>query len=107
MQSRTLARNQSAIGFSTTGDGQPNNPPTAKITDGGWTTCNLQVSIVGTSASVSVFGRGSPSVPFALLAVVNASGLSSIPLLPELYSQVTAIVGAVVNVAINYPISGA
>lgn len=107
MQSRILAANQSAIGFSSSGDGQAANPPTVKINDGGAPTCNLQVSIVGTSASVQVFGRASPQLPFiALGAPVTASGVSSIPLMAEMYAQTTAIVAAVVNAAIAYPIAG-
>ena len=104
MQSKTLAANQSAVGFSVTGDGSVNNPPPAKIADSGWPQGNLQVSIVGASASVSVFGRASPSLPWALVtAAITANGVTSVPVLAEMYSQVTAISAAVVNVALSYP----
>jgi hypothetical protein len=109
MQSRTLATNQAAIGFSTTGDGGPGNPATAKVSDCGYPTGNLQISAVGGSTfSVSIFGRANPGMPFIQLsAAITAAGVSSITLLPEMYSQVTAnATGAVINVAIAYPIAG-
>jgi hypothetical protein len=108
MQSRTLATNQAAIGFSTTGDGGPGNPATAKVSDSGWTTGNVQVSAVGGSTfSVSIFGRNNPGMPFIQLASITAAGVSSCLVLPEMYSQVTAnATGAVINVAIAYPIAG-
>lgn len=107
MQSRPLIRAQSATGFSVTGDGAAANPPTLKINDAGAPTGNLQVSIVGTSATVSIFGRGNPSMPWIkLIADVTASAVTPIPLLPEMYAQVTAISAAVVDASISYPIAG-
>jgi hypothetical protein len=107
MQTRLLASNQSSIGFSVSGDGLVNDPNTVKIGDSGALSGNLHVSIVGTSASVSIYGRAHPALPFIQLgAAVTATGVSVIPVLPEMYSQVTAIAAAVVNAAIAYPIAG-
>lgn len=108
MQSRILATNQSAIGFSTSGDGAAGDPPTVKINDSGTQNGNLHVSIVGTSASVQLFGRAHPSLPFiAIGAPITATSVVSVPMMTEFYTQVTAIVAAVVNAAIAYPIAGA
>lgn len=109
MQTRALATNQSAIGFSTTGDGAASNPPTAKITDAGNPNGNLQVSAVGGSTfSVSIFGRNNPNMAFVQIgAAITAPGVSQILLMSEMYSQVTAnATGAVINVAIAYPFAG-
>lgn len=107
MQSRPLAIKQIAVGFTASGDGAAANPATVKINDAGAPTGNLQVSIVGTSASVSVFGRGNPLMPWILVTpAITASGITAVPLMPEMYAQVTAIVAAQVDASISYPIAG-
>ncbi len=76
--------------------------PVFSMGDAELPTGNLQVSIVGTSASVSVYGRASPAMPWFDVADIATSGTTSIPLLAEMYAAVTAINAAVVAVAINY-----
>ncbi|MEA3106295.1 MAG: hypothetical protein QOI88_900, partial [Gammaproteobacteria bacterium] len=86
------------------GDGTTNNPLPLRISDAGYLQGNVQVSIVGTSASVSIFGRASPAMPWVLVAAaITLSGVAVVPLLQEMYAQVTAINAATVDVALNYP----
>ena len=62
------------------------------------------MSIVGTSASVSIWGRAAPTLPWILVvAAITTSGLTTVPVLSEMYASVTAISAATVNVALNYP----
>ena len=89
MLSRTFIRNQSAIGPGLYGDGVTNGAPAPlRIGDAGYLTGNLQVSIVGTSATVRVFGRASPTLPWSLLASITTSGTTSVQILAEMYGDV-------------------
>jgi hypothetical protein len=108
MLSKTLCRNQSAIGPGVYGDGVTNgSPKPLAISDAGYTQGSLQVSIVGTSATVRVWGRAAPSLPWMLVTTaITASGVTTVPILSEMYADVLAISAAAVDVALNYPCNG-
>jgi hypothetical protein len=107
MLSKTLIRSQSAAGPGLFGDGVTNgSPKPLAISDAGYLQGTLQVSIVGTSATVRVFGRASPVLPWVLVvAAITTSGVTTVPILTEMYADVLAVSAAVVDAALNYPLN--
>lgn len=104
MLSKTLVKAQTAIGFGVYGDGVTNGAAKPlPISDADYFQGNLQVSIVGTSATVLIFGRAAPSLPWVQLASITTSGVTQVSILSEMYAQVSAITAATVDAAINYP----
>jgi hypothetical protein len=103
MLSKTLVRAQTAIGTGVFGSGAAGDAPTLKISDAGLSTGTLQVSIVGTSASVSIWGRTSASMPWILAtAAITTTSVVTVNLFTEMYAQVTAVTAATVDVGLNY-----
>ena len=105
MLSKTLIVNQTVTGPGIYGDGTVNNPKPLSLGDADVAQGTAQVSIVGGTATVRLFGRASPSVPWGLVFIaITATGLYTIPIVAEMYADVSAISGATVNAAINYPV---
>jgi hypothetical protein len=103
MISKTLCRAQTYVGQGIYGDSLVNDPAPLSLGDCDFPNGNLHVSIVGTSATVVIYGRTVPTLPWRVLATISASGVTSVVMLAEMYAAITAISAAVVDVAINYP----
>jgi hypothetical protein len=102
MLSKALIRGQNYVGLGLYGDGAANHPAPLLVGDAAYNFGNLQVSIVGTSATVIVYGRTAPTMPWFVLATITVSGVTQVALVCEMYAAVTAISAATVEVAVNY-----
>jgi len=105
MLSKTLIRNQSAIGTGVYGTGTVGDAPSLRISDADYFQGTLQVSV--TTATVTVFGRAAPTLPWVpVTAPITTSGLTTVPIMAEMYAAITAWTAGAVDVALNYPCNG-